>query len=118
MRNSIVEERDEDFTIRLIDEKTGNFLNPIYKPLDLEEVWSNVENYISICHKNSQKCTLEVAMEYTDTPYWIFADDRTMELIKLYFAMKQNPMFLFGDIENTPNLWVDSVALLNTLWQL
>ena len=117
MRNGITEDRDEDFAIRLVDENTGNFSDPRYKPKDLEEVWENIENYINLCDRDGRECTLKTAMEYTDTPFWIFSDNRTSELIKLYFSMKQNPMFLYGNIENTPNLWIESVAILNTMWQ-
>jgi hypothetical protein len=115
MRNNIAEEIDEDFTVRLIDNK-ARITNFNYTPSSINELWENVERYLAYCKEQEKKVTLDIAFEFTNTPYWIFSDYRTQEIIKLYFAMKQNPMFLFGSIEQTPTLWIDAVSTLNQLW--
>ena len=115
MKTGSQEEIIEDFTIRLVNEK-GKITDFNYTPSNIDEIWDNVNRYLSFCFDNGFKTSIETAMEYTDTPFWIFSDDRTKEIIKLYFAMKQNPMFLYGSIENTPTIWIDSTSLLNILW--
>lgn len=99
----------------MVDKDTGNFTDSEYEPKDLREVIENIETYISFSHANGQKCTLEIAMEYTNTPYWIFSDNRTNELIKLYLAYKQTPMSMFGELKNTPFIWVETVSQLNQI---
>jgi len=112
----VYEKIDDDFTIRLIDDN-GSITESEYHPQTIEEVWSNVQRYIDFCEKEEKKVTIELAMEYTGTPYSVFNDLRTQEIINLYFAFKQNPLFLFTTIETTPTIWVESLSILNTLWQ-
>jgi hypothetical protein len=101
--------------VRLVDDG-GNILDPAYHPKDVDDALENVHRYLSYCDKQNKNVTIVLAMEYTMTPYWIFTDRRTDELMKLYLAFKSNPMVLYNSLKETPGLWVDAVSYLNLIW--